>query len=602
VGEGTPEVLAPTGSELGTWGEEGAALLDVFFRAAAVEPEHRPQSASQLLALVTSARTAPTPSPEPDLERRINENVTAIRRLYRASSGGNAGNRGLDDEFAKDTYVSTMLDTELLPRVMAGDLDLVLLSGNPGDGKTSVLVKLHDTLVARGATVEHADDAGWRLRYDDRLFFAVYDASESHGDLSSDDLLRQALDPVATQADGPATALIAVNDGRLIQFFTDYEDEFEEWRFALDDQLAGLDPGDSRVVLVDLKRRSLAGSPDSPGLADRALAELTDERLWEVCHSCAAKPRCPILANRELMAGSGALAFGELVLTSHLRRLRRATFRDVRSAAAWLLTGDRECAEVHRIDKEGRNAKLLGDALAYDLAFTHTSNDYLISEWSDLDPASVAAPLVDELRRRRGRHGDRRAPEARSVAGLARALYFGDAPADSPLAREVRAYRYLHEFTAMLWHEEPARTRDRLLLGISRLAGAFGYLDSGLAMSSGMPGAAWAVLHTIPHEQFAVERPEAGHPLVETIPDRLSLIHTPAGQRLDLTLDTAEIILRAADGELVDDLGSDSIRQEIDSFVNQLAKQPSDAVRVVDSSGSIAIARRVGPTIRLEQS
>lgn len=598
---GKPEALALTDSERETWGAEGAALLDAAFRAAAAEPEHRPQSATDLLDLVISARTAPVPVQEPGLERRINRNVTAIRRLYRASSGGNAGNRGLDDEFAKDTYVSTMLDTELLPRVMAGELDLVLLSGNPGDGKTSVLVKLHDTLVARGATVEHADEAGWRLRHDGRLFIAVYDASESHGDLSSDDLLRQALDPVTSQADGPATALIAVNDGRLIQFFTDHEDEFEDWKFAIDDQLAGMDPGDSRVVLVDLKRRSLAGSADAPGLADRALAELTDARLWEVCDSCAAKLQCPILANRELMAGPGATAFGELVLTSHLRRLRRATFRDVRSAAAWLLTGDRDCAEVHRIDEEGRNALFLDDALAYDLAFTDASNDYLVSEWSDLDPASVAAPLVDELRRRPGRHGDRNASDDRSVAGLARALYFGDAPGDSPAAREVRAYRYLEEFTAMLKHAEPETTRDRLLLGISRLAGAFGYLDSGLAMSSGMPDAAWAVLHTIPLEQLAVEQPKGSHPFVETIPDRLSLVHK-AGPRLDLTLDTAEIILRAADGELVDDLGSDSIRQEIDSFVNQLAKQPSDAVRVVDASGSVAVARRVGETIRLEQS
>jgi hypothetical protein len=289
------------------------------------------------------------------------------------------------------------------------------------------------------------------------------------------------------------------------------------------------------------------------------------------------------------------------VLTSHLRRRRRATFRDVRSAAAWLLTGNRDCAEVHRIDEEGRDASYLSDALAYDLAFTDASNDYLIAEWSDLDPASVAAPVVDELRRRPGRHRDRPGADDRSVVSLARALYFGGAPGDTPTARDVRAYRYLDTFAAMLADAQPETTRDQLLLGISRLAGAFGYQTSGLAMSSGMPDAAWAVLHTIPREQFAIERPTSGHPFVETIPDRLTLVHK-AGPRLDLTLDTAEVILRAADGELVDDLGSDSIRQEIDSFVNQLAKQPSDAVRVVDASGSVAIARLVGETIHLEQS
>ena len=33
------------------------------------------------------------------------------------------------------------------------------------------------------------------------------------------------------------------------------------------------------------------------------------------------------------------------------------------------------------------------------------------------------------------------------------------------------SYRYLDEFTAMLTNADPERTRDRLLLGISRLVG-----------------------------------------------------------------------------------------------------------------------------------
>ena len=39
----------------------------------------------------------------------------------------------------------------------------------------------------------------------------------------------------------------------------------------------------------------------------------------------------------------------------------------------------------------------------------------------------------------------------------------------------------------MLDQPDNRPARDRLLLGISRLVGAFGYLDAGLAMISGMP-------------------------------------------------------------------------------------------------------------------
>lgn len=601
--DGIYEVVDLTDVEMDTWGPEGTALLRVFFRAAAATPEQRPQSVRELLELVTSARPEPTsPRAEDEhFEAKINANVTAIRRLYRASSGGNAGNRGLDDEFAKQTYVDTMLDTQLLPRVLAGDLDVVLLSGNPGDGKTSVLVKLAEALRARGAVEEHLDEAGWRLRLGGRLFLAVYDASESHGELSSDQLVRQALDPVVDQSSGPATALVAVNDGRLLQFFTDHEDDFEEWKFSIDDQLDGKDPGDSRLAVVDLKRRSLAAFPGEEGLASRALAELVREGLWDACKSCSARQHCPILANRNLLAGSGADAFGELILVSHLRRRRRATFRDVRSAAAWLLTGDRDCEDIHQLGIEGRSARYLGDASAHDLAFSETSNDYLINEWSDLDPGVVAAPLVDELRRQHARNHGNTASHYGSVSSVARALYFGDLTADLTGPEDVRAYRYLDEFVDMLKGIDPITTRARLLLGVSRLAGAFGYQDSGLAMSSGMPGSTWAVLHTIPTEQFTAVSHTGDQPYVETIPDQLTLEHR-AGPKLNLTLDTAEIILRAADGELIDDPGSDSIRQEIDSFVSQLARQPSGAVRLVDASGSVAIATRQEQAITLERS
>ena len=601
--DGTYEVVDLTDAEMDAWGSDGTALLRVFFGAAAANPEERPQSVRRLLELVNSARPEPTlPDDEDkDLEPKINPNVTAIRRLYRASSGGNAGNRGLDDDFAKQTYVDTMLDTQLLPRVLAGDLDLVLLSGNPGDGKTSVLVKLGEALRAHGAVEEHVDDAGWRLRMGGRLFLAVYDASESHGDLSSDDLVHQALDPVIHQSEGPATALVAVNDGRLLQFFTDHEDDFEEWKFAIDDQLEGKDPGDSRLAVVDLKRRSLAAFSGEEGLASKALAELVRESLWNVCASCSARSHCPILANRNLLAGSGAHAFGELILISHLRRRRRATFRDVRSAAAWLLTGDRDCADIHQLGSEGRSARYLGDASAHDLAFSEMSNDYLIGEWSDLDPGVVAAPLVDELRRQQARNDGNRASHYGSVSSVARALYFGDLASESTAPEDVRAYRYLNEFVDMLNGTDPEKTRARLLLGISRLAGAFGYQDSGLAMSSGMPGSAWAVLHTIPAEQFTAISHTRGQLYVETIPDQLTLQHG-AGPKLTLTLDTAEMILRSADGEIIDDPGSDSIRQEIDSFVSQLGRQPSDAVRLVDSSGSVAVATRQAQAITLERS
>jgi hypothetical protein len=235
-----------------------------------------------------------------------------------------------------------------------------------------------------------------------------------------------------------------------------------------------------------------------------------------------------------------------------------------------------------------------------ELAFAENSNDYLVDEWTDLDPANVASPRLDSRRRHlgtRSAHGSLTASEA------ARSLYFGNLDlGDTDIApSDVRAYRYLDEFTDMLKGHGDEIALERVLLGMSRLVGAFGYTDSGLAMSGGMPGSPWAILHTVPVDQFNLELPKISDSYVEAMPDQLTLRHQ-AGPSLTLTLDTAEVILRAADGEVINDVSSDATRQEIDSFVSQLSRQPSKTARIVDSSGSVALASIHGTDIVLEDA
>ncbi|WP_277455372.1 protein kinase [Janibacter sp. DB-40] len=597
---GSFELLPPTPDEKSTWGQGGERLLEMFLSSATEDPSERP-SAKEFLSLLRSTQLASRPEELTANDKYVvNENVGAIRRLYRASSEGNAGNRGLDDKFALATYVPTRLDERLLPRVLAGELDVVLLSGNPGDGKTSLLVQLgHELKGSPEARILHEDDAGWAIQHGDRAFHAVFDASESHGELTSDELVKRALDPVLSQKQGPATALIAINDGRLHQFFEDNSDVYEDWWFEVQDQLAGKDVGESRVVLVDLKRRAFA-SADGEGLADRTLKSLVHQDLWEDCSSCAARSLCPILSNREKLVGEGAAAFGELVLISHLRRRRRATFRDVRSAAAWLITGDRDCSDVHKLVKEGKDPRLMPHALTHDLGFVTDSNDYLVDEWSDLDPALVPSPAVDRVRRL-STTADRE-PFFRSADSAARAIYFGDRSFQDVERHQVRVYRYLDEFLGMLRDADPVTTRDRLLLGMSRLLGAPGYGQPGLAFSMGVRDSGWAVLHGIERESFSVRVADPTHRYLETIPDLVELQHVDGSVRstLRLNLDTAEMILRAADGELVDDPASDAIRQEIDAFAGQLSMHPSKTAHIVDSSGSVSTATISGVNIAFD--
>ncbi|MFC7432023.1 MULTISPECIES: protein kinase [unclassified Agrococcus] len=589
----------PTELDLELWDAHGRVLLGLLCEVIDPSSGQRPQTATELrgrirgrLAAIDDAQTpddaqTTAQDEEPEaaepLAEIANPTVAAIRRLYRGSTAGNAGNRGLDDAFARSTYVPTLLDDALLPRVVRGDLDVVLLSGNPGDGKTSVLVSIGDALRKAGAAEEFVDDSGWRLMLNGRVFSAVYDASESHEGQSSDDLMRRALEPT-TDPLVEATALIAINDGRLMQFFTDHEDEFEELSLDVRSAISGEGASNPRVAVVDLKQRSLATLEREGGLASRALAALTNENLWDVCGGCSAKHTCPILASRQALDSvDGRSGFEELVLISHLRKQRRATFRDLRSAASWLITGDRDCPDVHAWLR-GENAEgFESESTLGDLAFDPTAGDYLIAEWSQIDPALVPAPEVDRLRRVRRREGGR-APDAQSAA---RQLYF--APAEGLDRTIVRPYRYLDEFVAMLQEDDEKTSLRRVLLGASRIAGAYGFQDSGLAVGTRSVDDGWAVVKPVDASEFELVTRRRGSPFIEAVADSIQLRHR-SGASLVLSLDMAEVLLRAADGELIRDRGADTVVVELERFANHLARQASFTALIIDAAGDVAKA------------
>jgi serine/threonine protein kinase len=579
-------LLPPTDDERRGWGSLGAAMLDVLFSTVQASPAQRPASADDVAAELRLLNEIT----EIAGERRVNPVVDSLRGLYRASSVGNGGNRGLDDDFAKQTYVPTLLDMQLLPAIIQREKRLVLLTGNPGDGKTSFLVKVRERLLQEGAQVSVDNAAGWRMRFDGHTFVAVYDASESHEGKSSDDLMLEALDPEPGEEPGQRTVLLAVNDGRLLHFFDDHEDLYEDEAIEVRRQMDGKPSGDQGIALVDLKRRTLArGGDGQPSLAEQILDTFTNPPLWKQCDRCLSRDVCPMLRNAVALRGSAQNAVEELVATSYLRRQRRATFRDVRSALAWLITSDRSCENVHEARERGMDLRKGDDVLVEDLAFDPRSADYLVQEWADLDPASIGAPDVERAAR-----ADPRITTDPALFGdrdrelVQRRLFFGTWRPEGLGRESVRAYRYLSVFEEVLLSSGSERLeeiQERILLGLSRLLGAPGYRDTDLAVTDQGTGGTWAVLKEIPATEFCLERVERTSQYVEWRPDALRLRHID-GHALIVTLDTFELVLRVADGDLIGDSAAASVRQEIETFAAALRRSPANSVRVVNPAGT----------------
>ena len=200
-------------------------IAHVLLHAVANDPNERPRSLDQLRqALQTAFLAVEEPEVAPELQNKVNVWVNNVRSLYRNSDVGNQNNRGLDTPFVKETYVPTALDKKLLPAIFEQRPKIIFLSGNPGDGKTAFLEQVQQELQQRNATKrqERSDHSGWEWEYNGHIFRSCYDASESNAGLSADEQLGEKLRGLegATEPSAPLTLLVAINDGRLEDYFS----------------------------------------------------------------------------------------------------------------------------------------------------------------------------------------------------------------------------------------------------------------------------------------------------------------------------------------------------------------------------------------------
>jgi hypothetical protein len=171
---------------------------------------------------------------------------------------------------------------------------------------------------------------------------------------------------------------------------------------------------------------------------------------------------------------------------------------------------------------------------------------------------------------------------------------------------QVVAYKHLGEFMDML--ESPTeQAKSRILLGMSRIVAAPGFSARGLAIRAVRTKSDWALLKVVESDKFRLARVPVQSNYVETFPDRLELEYMGDGEdeavhRLVLTLDLAEVILRAADGQIFDDLVSDSAVEEILGFALVVATSNTKEVHIASPSGLLTRAVMANDKVELSRA
>jgi serine/threonine protein kinase len=333
--------------------------------------------------------------------------VSHLLTLYSQSQISNAGTRGLD-EVGKATYVSTYLDDKLKPALLKGEFRLVIISGNAGDGKTAFIQQFEVFAENKGAQMQRGAN-GAVFQLNGHIFQSNYDGSQDEGDERNDTVLQKFFAPFAGKDKSVwpenQTRLIAINEGRLVDFFLEHEETFPLLAEHIKQGLAGAVPEDA-IAVINLNLRSVVANPeeDQPSIMERLISRMTQQDCWHVCEECDLKGKCYAYHNartfQDSVAGPKVIERLKMLHTiTHLRGRLHITMRDLRSALAFMLVGTRDCEGIHQLyqigGEENQNRILDGFYFNSWLGGGEGSNDRLISLLREIDVAEVSNPDLD---------------------------------------------------------------------------------------------------------------------------------------------------------------------------------------------------------------
>jgi len=603
----------------------------------------------ELAANSATVSALPPAVPEPP---RLTPNVVPwikdILSAYPGSRFGNAETRGLDTRFAHDTYVETRLDTVLPPAIRKGEVSLAILCGNAGDGKTAFLQHLASTL---GAPDLHSNERVWEGRVDGLDLMINLDGAAAWRGRSANDLLDalfapfQQGSPVASRAH-----MVAVNDGRLMEWVEDYEARHGETPLtvqladALNHEGVGTAP---HVRLIELNLRSLVGGLDTgrgaitteflDSLVARLVGGERAPEIWRPCRTCTAQLRCPMKRSADIMGASAdpqhvaqGARFRARLTTAlqavHQRNEVHITARELKAAVSYILFGLYSCEDLH----------------ANPALTLHSPSDHVFDPDSDrrqgellrelvrLDPALEAQARVDRYLSGRGApdpaHGAVRHRDAEGrplpLRTARRRAWFEwsdhqiEAVGGEPDALRLKDGRCFDQFRRfpLLSPDEQLGIKRELCEGLSRLEALpdIAFSRQGIVPIRIVPRTPTETAFWVnkPLTNFGLEAEQFTAPEgLETLHRHLTLTYRSdkhrRTERLTVSLELYALLMDLADGVQILDAFSDDVFANLGVFTQRLAQEDERALRAwnpadEDRMYDIGIARcEAGQTIVL---
>lgn len=547
-------------------------------------------------------------------EQRV-EWLRSLLQSYPGSRWGNRETRGLDTEFAAQTYVDTSLEEALVCDIRERRVRLVILCGNAGDGKTALLQHLADRL---GLGKHQSSERILEGRVPNGPLVRMnLDGSASWRERSADEILDEFLRPFqAGLPNQDIVHLLAINDGRLLEWIEGIERRHRGDGTPLTAELYKLlqqeaATQESYIRFVSLNQRSLVGgiTPDRRRIDTTFLDRLMDHlyggeqaaKIWSSCQFCSARDRCEVFQTARCFAPDALPALAEpsvrrrarwrlfeALQAVHLRGEMHITMRELRAALIYILFGIHFCDDYHTMTE-------LGTIPYYDRAFSADSparQGELLSELARFDPALEAHPQIDRyLLSTPAADSAKTAPHypQLTLESARRRAFFEWTPKDIEQIAgdrdvlDLARGRHLRLFRSLPLADERelAEVCERLCKGISRLEDL---PPRALDRAGKVP---LRVTPRTPTETaFWVEKPLNAFRLEASLPrdaEGVERLHRQAlliyryrdgnEERLRLGAELFHLLLELADGYQLGDVSTDDTFAHLSIFVQRLVRE-----------------------------
>lgn len=259
---------------------------------------------------------------------------------YNAQNPNAYGEKNVESPFFSDVMVKVGLCDYICNSFSSGVPHSIILTGHAGDGKTSIMYQVLDSLDMDFSSSEKVFDIVFPQGNKCRC---IKDFSEI-SDESKAKVLKEALE---MPAQGDYTFMVA-NTGPLINTFGElFEKEKENAKIRLIDAMDRntgeiIDIFGYKICIINV------ASLDNTYFASEFLSNITKKNLWDHCENCDKRDGCHIVRNRDLIVQNSKRVYEFITmhyvwLTEHGKRL---TIRSMAEQLAYMITGGFDCDSV----------------------------------------------------------------------------------------------------------------------------------------------------------------------------------------------------------------------------------------------------------------